>query len=286
MPSPSDWKPLGSIDPTALVDARLQAHHAAQWLARAAYAAIPKEPDDSQANLGWDPALNALVSRDFEGGFRIGIRPAELSLLWLEAGGGMATYWFDGRTDAEAGDWLAQKMKTAGLATDTLNAPLPYDMPDHPVTGGKPYDLSGAGDALREIARWFANADNALAAVAGSVDPLVKPGASPVRCWPHHFDIATVIALEEGDFETARSIGVGMSPGDDFYAEPYFYVNPWPHLDTGDLPALPAPGHWHTEGFVGAVAAGSAVVGQADQKAGLATFLQAAVAIGQDRLAA
>src|SRR3989454_4741930 len=35
----------------------------------------------------------------------------------------------------------------------------------------------------------------------------------------------------------------------------YLYVSPWPRFD-GNLPALPPPGHWHTEGFFGAVATG------------------------------
>lgn len=55
-----------------------------------------------------------------------------------------------------------------------------------------------------------------------------------------------------------RSVGVGLSPGDSGYPEPYVYVTPWPY-PTGELPALPW-GHWHTEGWTGAVLRGSALV--------------------------
>ena len=58
-------------------------------------------------------------------------------------------------------------------------------------------------------------------------------------CWPHHFDIATLVKLEDGQPANARSIGVGVSPGDEYYAQPYVYVSPWPRFDAGKLPDLP-----------------------------------------------
>lgn len=39
------------------------------------------------------------------------------------------------------------------------------------------------------MGRWFGNAHGVLTAVAGR-----NPDAPRVRCWPHHFDIATLIA--------------------------------------------------------------------------------------------
>ena len=50
-----------------------------------------------------------------------------------------------------------------------------------------------------------------------------------MRTWPHHYDSATLILLDPAETgEDARSINVGMSPGDGSYAEPYWYVTPWP----------------------------------------------------------
>ena len=42
--------------------------------------------------------------------------------------------------------------------------------------------------------------------------------------------------------------------GDDQYEQPYFYVKPWPHVSADALPTLPPVAHWHTDGFVGAIA--------------------------------
>ena len=52
---------------------------------------------------------------------------------------------------------------------------------------------------------------------------------------------------------SSRSIGVGLSPGDESYDEPYFYVRPWPCSGIPDLPPLEGEGKWHTEGWLGAV---------------------------------
>jgi hypothetical protein len=105
-----------------------------------------------------------------------------------------------------------------------------------------------------------------------------------LRCWPHHFDIATYVSLEAGDPETARAMGVGMSPGDESYDQPYFYVNPWPHLDSSELPDPPAPGHWHTDGYVGLIATAEEVLSQSDDALDLSRFLENAFDIGRRRL--
>jgi hypothetical protein len=85
-----------------------------------------------------------------------------------------------------------------------------------------------------------------------------------VRCWPHHFDIATLIDVSRGASGEARTIGVGLSPGDASYPEPYFYVTPWPAPADPALMALPGGGAWHRAGWFGAVLTGSAIFAGAD----------------------
>ena len=159
---------------------------------------------------------------------------------------------------------------------------LPYDLPAS-VAGIEVYSTDGLGDALAALSAWFSLADAQLADFAAAQARLL-PGPSPVRCWPHHFDIATYVGLGAGDAETARGIGVGMSPGDESYGQPYFYINPWPHLDAASLPELPPPGHWHTQGFVGAIATAEKVLSLSDIETELPTFIAAAFAIGRKKL--
>ena len=59
----SDWVPLRDIDQRRLREARLQAHYAVQWLARAARAYVLPQPDDEHTNLGWAGALGGFSIR-------------------------------------------------------------------------------------------------------------------------------------------------------------------------------------------------------------------------------
>jgi len=76
-----------------------------------------------------------------------------------------------------------------------------------------------------------------------------------------------------------RTTGVGFSPGDDFYNEPYFYVSLYPGPDVAALPPLPAIGHWHATPFTAAIARARRIVEAEDQKREVEAFLHAAVEI-------
>ena len=74
-----------------------------------------------------------------------------------------------------------------------------------------------------------------------------------MRCWPHHFDIATLTTVSPD-----RTVGVGLEPGDVYYDEPYFYVNMRPVPPVDALTAtLAGGGIWHTHEWIGAVLPGS-----------------------------
>jgi len=270
------WRPVRGIESSRLHEARLQAHHAVQWLARAARAFVPPQPDDSHTSLGWEDARGGFVTHPLTGDVRLGLRLADLTLL-LDGAHGEGSLPLDGRTDADARRWLGERLPAYGLDAGGLDAKAPYEIPAHAVAHGGAYGAGGLADALAELAAWFANADGALGGVRRQ---MIARGlaASPVRCWPHHFDMATLTPLEGGDAEHARSVNVGLSPGDEHYDEPYFYVSPYPYPQPAQLPPLPAPGHWHVRGFTAAIAPASRIVKTADHQAAVTAFLEAAVA--------
>ena len=65
--------------------------------------------------------------------------------------------------------------------------------------------------------------------------------------------MATLIMLPGTKNDTPLTVGVGLSPGDTSYDEPYWYVSPYPYPDTANLPPLAGDGFWHTQHWVGAV---------------------------------
>jgi hypothetical protein len=278
----SIWSQLGAIDPRAQVEARLQAHYGLQWATRAARANLPAQPGDDQSNFGWDTSRQALVTHDWaaaDGGifFRVGLGIAVLNLFVVKGTEMVAEFELEGRTEVEAGTWIDGVLADLGLHAAS-GVTLRYSIPVHPVAQGGRYSATTDEAGFAGLARWFAAADDILQETRLR---LVNIGsrASPVRCWPHHFDIATLLSPATGHPERVASIGIGMSPGDEYYPQPYFYVSPWPAPPVDALPALPHPGHWHTLDFVGAVATGEDVVSASEPRAHTHKFIDAAVAI-------
>ena len=264
----STWRPIRAFNRARFAAARLQAHHATQWLARTARAYVPARPDDSHTSLGWDDTFGGLMSHPLPDGVRLGLRFADLTLALCEpdAGPPQDVFPLAGRHDADACTWLMGHAGMRNLDPGALDAPLPYMLMERP--DGSAYVADA--ESLGQLAVWFANADAALGAarermVAQRLD------APPVRCWPHHFDLDTLVTVAPG-----RTSGVGFEPGDDSYDEPYFYVSVYPAPEVGRLPALPPIGHWHAKNFTAAVATATRILAARDQAAEVAAFLRAA----------
>ncbi|HEY4240406.1 MAG TPA: hypothetical protein VGM88_11345 [Kofleriaceae bacterium] len=199
-----------------LVAARIELHYAAQILAACADAWLPRRADDGHTAMRW--LTPALVG---ETGLAL-----HCVTLELRAADG-ATFALAGRTLADALAWADPK-RGARLRD--------YDLPESPLrTGGA---FAAPTPELAELARWY---DAGLAAVSRVA------GAASIRVWPHHFDLGAV--LDDG-------IGVGLSPGDRYYAEPYYYVIPARPVATA--PAIGGGGFWRTDGWQGAVLLGGA----------------------------
>ena len=230
-------------DPRTLTDARLQLHWAAQLAATVGRTLSPPRPDDSHTSFRW--VDDALVQDD---AFRSGLRLRDLTLVL----GDDNEFALDGRTIDDGFAWLASQLP--GLRKE-FNEPLPQ----HAVASGAPFSLRD-GEAFEELSRYYAEAARLLRAIHDDV-----------RCWPHHFDIATLLELD------GKSIGAGLSPGDDSCDEPYWYVNHYPPTSRRDLPPLAGGGTWNTSGWVGGILRASA---GGDAKA----FLDSAVAASREIL--
>ncbi|HEV8365645.1 MAG TPA: hypothetical protein VGQ52_19180 [Gemmatimonadaceae bacterium] len=224
-------------------------HHALQVIVSVGISYLPRRPDDSHTNLEWLPDFAALGTNWLESGQRVrfGLRPAQLSLIALNDKGVTSELALDGRTVNDAVAWLRAALVAAGYDGSRLTTKKHYEIPAHPVASGAAFKRE-VPEKFAELFRSYADAH-----VLTSYIVETRAGASPPRCWPHHFDLATLITLPELAGHGTRTVGVGLSPGDDSYAEPYFYVGPNPHPNPDRLRALGSLGKWHTQGFVAAV---------------------------------
>ncbi|MEM7001672.1 MAG: hypothetical protein AAF529_12865 [Pseudomonadota bacterium] len=265
---------LGTVDPNQLVHARAQAHQACQWASKAARANLVARPDDSHSNFGWSPDLGALVteSLDADRALQAGFSFAAGELLWLRHGQVEATLAIADREDRELSIWLDEHLAGASLSL-TEDAHMPYALEEQ-----VPYEP--CPDEMQSLGQWFDSGFAALASVRNEFLNAVFSAAQP-RCWPHHFDVGMLLLLEDADPETARSVGLGLSPGDASFAQPYYYCNPWPVPAAETLGQAPAGFHWHTQGFTSLIALASDL----DVESPHADMLRAPVARCMDLLA-
>lgn len=242
-----DWLRLGTVPLGELVQARLELHWALQLPAALAIARADPSPDFAQHAFSWAPRHQALVSAWIARPrrHRAGLRFEPMTLLVLsEHDEVLASLPLAGRTLAEGLAWLQTACtRHAGAAPTPLALPE-HELPEHPLAHGAPFGSQPA-HAL-ELARWFANLGAALERRRAGRE------ASPTRVWSHHFDMDTVLTLGGG-----RTLGLGFSPGDESYAEPYVYALPTPYPDEAALPPLVPPLEWVTDGWIGIVLRGS-----------------------------
>ncbi len=243
------WQTIGTVPGTDLVDAKVQLHWAAQIVSAFGNALLQPQPDDSQSNLGWVNSFGALSSQPTSDGWSVGLRLKDLTLLFLTPQNTIQTeFGLHGKTLQQALEWLTITYpKFSGEHSLKPFALREYNMPPHPVGENAPFQLNHE-TAFQELHHWYSNADQVIRTASEKWKE-----ASPIRCWPHYFDIATLVSLPlPQKSESTGTVGCGMSPGDASYAEPYFYVTIWPYPEKETLPDLTV-GKWHTDGFVAAV---------------------------------
>jgi hypothetical protein len=268
------WQEVGKVPPTSLVASRETLHHAAQLLALAGASYLRAERDDSHTSMTWREPMSAFVTEPITGASRIrfALRVVDLTLLVIDDSSGeeRAAYPLEGKNRDRALDWMRGRAIDAGLDGDRLLSRLHFSIAAHPTDTGDVFERPTDG-TLEELSAWYADASIELEERRRAMS-----GAGPVRCWPHHFDIATLVRLPAGN--TIETIGIGMSPGDASYAEPYYYVSPYPAPRT--TPDRLSAGRWHTTGWWGGVLIGSEVAarpGAVDQGAFVHEFIDEAL---------
>ena len=276
------WLKLGEIAPSLLVETRLQAVWAGRLVSAVGAAHLPVLPDDLQTSLEWLSGPELLASEPPLRGraFRAGFRVSNFSLVVLDGmSRPMEEFALDRRTLDDARAWL-EEVIAEYRDEERVRVQLPLQGPPvHPVAGGRVFELEAANASL-ELARWYAGAEVILRELA-----TITPHATPVRCWPEHLDLCTsIVVTAAADARPAQSIVVGMSPGDVFMAEPYWYVALDPYTSASALPALGHGADWHTHGWVGAVLrARKLLPGSASgQRERLVAFLEESIAAARD----
>ena len=222
-----NWQHVTVADYRKLRDARLLAHYG-DAVARACGASVhrgeaARRPHQSRLGRQIPRAGDACAA----GGSRLGLRVPDLTLSILDTNDALP---LDGRAEPRCAPGSAC-CRRAATTRPSSTTPSPYQMPHNVVALGARYSIEELVDPLNAIAVWFSNGNAMLKAIR---DGLVKRQlkAPEVRCWPHHFDMDSLIQLGGN-----RAVGSGFCPGDEFCDEPYFYISIYPEPY---IPALPS----------------------------------------------
>ncbi|KAA3617142.1 MAG: hypothetical protein D8M58_03885 [Calditrichaeota bacterium] len=278
-----DWQVIRNVDLEKLKQVRLQLHQASQLLAATGVSFVQNKADDSHTNMQWLDDLKAFESSAFGSHMqlRLAINFEQLKLILMDEDHDFSEFNLHGKTNEQAISWYNNALKSSNFDPSKLTLKLHYEIPKTDQANGAPYDLFDP-ELFKEHSNHFSNANLVLQKIASQYK-----GASNVRCWPHHFDLGMLIVIEENtDPEKMKSIGVGYSPGDDNYDEPYYYVSPWPYPHYSKLKneELPGNGKWHITGFVSAILTASDFQNEKNQQQAVMDFLEKTIKISKSMI--
>lgn len=248
----NSWQTISPVNPDSLSESQLQLQYAIQFIAATGAALAEPLPDYSHTSLMWSPDLEMFVGPVIRASqpFQVALDPTSLTLSVLnQHSEALVSLALHGKTMAEGLDWLKSAIAPLGAEAhqiELLDYP-PDDFPDHPLAHGASFNIHQA-TALGELVTYYANTHSLLETIS-----TIYEDVAAIRIWPHHFDMAVLVMLPGIKDGSLLTVGVGVSPGDASYPEPYWYVTPYPYPDPASLPALEGPGFWHTQHWVGAV---------------------------------
>jgi hypothetical protein len=245
----------------ALSEARQQLHHAIFTLQALSAAYAPFQEDWAHISFHWNQEKGAFFSAKIPGktdSAVFGLTLENPTVVQLDASEKeiRRSLSLEGVDLSGLQEWLREGASGLGLETQTLDFTLSKEMMPHDLSQGEAFRWKGLSEALSELKRAYFNGFLFLEAIHRE-----NAQTMPVRCWPHHFDLAVLFEFEfPGDKVPKRTLGIGISPGDSFYETPYYYVTPWPFPLDLTLPPLPSGGKWRLEEWQGAVLTHEALV--------------------------
>ena len=215
------------MSPRELVPARLLLHHAVQLVAAVGRSLVPARAGRRSHEPGVAPRAAEPRGTEVPGPrpWRAALCPTSCRLVVLAEGDEVGRLALVGRTLARGLRVARRAGPRARARRPRLSLDAPYTLPAHPLRRGAPFAVPGDGSLARSSGAGSPTGMRFCVAW-----PRAGSAAAPVRVWPHHFDVGSVLPLGGAVGEGAPSIGIGLSPGDETIAEPYLYVTPWPRL--------------------------------------------------------
>lgn len=218
-----EWQAAGEVDPRALGEARGQAQNAVHWLARLAHSYREPEPERRHVLLSFDAARRAFVTQPFADGVTVEVRLPALEMQFREGDRPVPhVLAVEGHSPAKVEAWVLVELLHRGIDRDRFSKTLPYDAHNLMTGDTVEYSPETCAKELDELAQWLGNAGAVLGQLGNAMS---ADGVTPgLVCWPEQFHVGMTIPVEPDGAVSDKALRVGLSAGDERYAEPYFFV--------------------------------------------------------------
>ena len=268
------WNQWIPCDLEAIKSQREQIHQVIQSVSAVGRHFLEPKSDDKNATLTWVPEQGRLAGQWIEapaGKFRASFSIAEASIHLIDQNINIIdTLEINEKRFPQLMIWFEENIGKLGLPVENFDGDFPYEMPEYPTQKNKPFDFADK-TSLAALSAYYHNTFKVLSRFSGKYEH-----ASKVIVWPHHFDQALSIKLKDsGDPATSHYVGLGMSPGDEHYNQPYMYVNSWPYVEEQFLKELTF-GNWHSDEWVGGVLLAEELWSAENQEEALKLFYEEA----------
>lgn len=263
----SAWKNYTKEFTGELREAILQLHHASQFIGMVGSSYQDKQSDDSHTNLIWEEPQLISSSNHLRAVLNLNTWTWELE---NRTTGVTQKLNISQNNKIQALHWFQHSLEQFGVDASKY-LPIPkFELPYYPLLQHHSFsDFSPNTRAT--LISFFTNAHQVLNQVKKHfVD------AAPIRVWPHHFDMGSLIPVQPTTTgETNKSIGFGWAIPDDHLLEPYFYINYYnvnkkePSIK---MPKLQSDGQWHCKAWTGIVFPYSKILLLNDQFSALESY--------------
>lgn len=225
-------------------------HIASQYLAAAGISYVEKKPDDSHTNLGWDSHNNRLTSNVLNSeGVQLGLAYEEFALVFLKGDLEISTFPLLNQNHGQVMGWISTQLSSIGVSEAYI-----YEF--HYETGYEKmtdeyvfthYSKPEIDDVIKRLTIGQSTFERFL---------ITNELESPIRVWPHHFDLGIYALISENLF-----MGGGLAIPDSISEDLYFYASGYLNgesLGSKGVATLTS-GDWGKGGFKGAVLENSGV---------------------------
>lgn len=220
----SSWPDTAVFQTRQYRNARVEAHNALFWMARAAQSFLKPTPDNSHLYLSFDSGSFDFRTQIFGDGIQIGLNLSALELYFCEKKEKVPhSFWLDEKTPAFVEAWYLVELLHRGLDPESFSTYLPFHSKDMLMGDTQDYNASLYKKELLALTDCIKNTVPVLEQLTHR---LIKNNKIP--------DVPHEIALEPETFtlffsgirsgENNQKITAGLSAGDNLRQVPFLFT--------------------------------------------------------------